>query len=149
MIRLTVRPGATLGLPVSPLELRRLAERVLAALGLEEARLDLLLVDDREIAGLNRAFLGLPGPTNVLSFPAGQGEGGKSDGEGLGGIALSADTLLREAALYGQDPAEHLVRLLAHGVLHLAGHDHGEIMDSLTEVAIEAARAGETGGRDR
>jgi probable rRNA maturation factor len=146
MIRLTVRTGASLGLPVSPLELRRLAGRVLAVLGLEDADLELLLVDDREIAGLNRAFLGLAGPTNVLSFPAGDGPAAKAaggEGESLGSVALSADTLLREAELYGQDPAGHLVRLLAHGILHLAGHEHGEVMEALTEAAIEAACGGE------
>ena len=57
----------------------------------------------------------------------------------LGGIALSVDTLVREVFLYGQDPAEHLSRLLAHALLHLSGLDHSPEMDALTEAAVTAA----------
>ncbi|MDO9632355.1 MAG: rRNA maturation RNAse YbeY, partial [Humidesulfovibrio sp.] len=40
----------------------------------------------------------------------------------------------------GQDPARHLARLLAHGVLHLCGHDHGPDMEALTDLAVDAVR---------
>ena len=45
----------------------------------------------------------------------------------------------REAFLSGQPPGLHMARLLAHGFLHLAGLDHGPLMESLTESAAEAA----------
>ncbi|WP_459933878.1 rRNA maturation RNase YbeY [Fundidesulfovibrio butyratiphilus] len=111
--------------------------RLLGALGLEGASVELRLVDDAAMARLNRDFLGLPGPTNVLSFPAEDAR----DPAFLGEIALSVDTLLRESRLYGQPPEEHLARLLAHGLLHLAGHDHGPVMDELTDMAVEAMRS--------
>jgi len=53
-------------------------------------------------------------------------------------MAISADTVAREAFLYGQAPTRHLVRLLAHGFLHLAGLDHGPVMEALTEAAVTA-----------
>ena len=80
----------------------------------------LALVTDREMASLNRASMNVPGPTNILSFP---------DGEGTAELALDVAQLLREAILYGQTPMEHLVRLLAHGLAHVCGLDHGEQMD--------------------
>ena len=79
----------------------------------------LALVTDREMAGLNRSAMGVPGPTNILSFP---------DGEGTAELALDVAQLLREAILYGQTPVEHLVHLLAHGLAHVCGLDHGEHM---------------------
>nr|WP_147821098.1 rRNA maturation RNase YbeY [Salidesulfovibrio onnuriiensis] len=131
--------------PVFPLsfhELQDVIARILEALGYDDAALTLKLVDDVEIARLNSEFLGCFGPTNVLSFPAREQEGEDGDGY-LGEIALSVDTLAREVDLYGQDPVEHLVRLLAHAILHLAGFDHGEVMDSLTETAVDAFRDGD------
>lgn len=118
-------------LPLARRELEALLERLMAILGLS-GDLTLALVDDRAMAELNLRHLGCSGPTNVLAFP-GEGEGS------LGEIALSPAVCLREARLYGQDPALHLARLLAHALLHLAGLDHGPEMEALTESA--AARA--------
>jgi probable rRNA maturation factor len=41
----------------------------------------------------------------------------------LGDIALSRDTLQRQAAEAGHSPARELAYLLSHGVLHLVGYD--------------------------
>ncbi len=122
-------------LPVSRGELRHLLADSLAALGLGGKTVGLRVVSDPEMAELNARFLGLPGPTNVLSFPA--DDPGQPDY--LGDIALGAETVAREAFLYGQDPARHLARMLCHGILHLAGLDHGPEMFHLTERAVDAA----------
>lgn len=130
--------------PLSRRELLPLCEGILQALGLEGSHFALKLVDDGEVARLNAEFLGCTGPTNVLSFPAVEytvdtEDEALPDDEGyLGEIALSVDTLAREVRLYGQEPREHLVRLLAHAVLHLAGYDHGEEMEDLTDLAVGA-----------
>jgi len=121
-------------LPLSRGELTTLTEAILESLDLAGQTFDLRLVADGEMATLNRAYLGLPGPTNVLSFPAEDPE----RPEYLGEMAVSADTVMREAFLYGQDPVAHLTRLLAHGFLHLSGLDHGPLMEALTETAVSA-----------
>lgn len=136
--------------PLSRQELVRVVEVILGSLGLDGASLELTLVDDREIARLNTEFMGCTGPTNILSFPASERSGPDSGpGSGpdsgttagyLGELALSVDTLAREAHLYGQPPLVHLARLLAHGILHLAGHDHGGEMDTLTETAVDVVQ---------
>ena len=59
----------------------------------------------------------------------------------LGELALSLDAVRREAFLYGQPAGLHMARLLAHGFLHLAGLDHGPLMESLTESAAAEAAA--------
>ncbi len=118
---------------VSRRELIRDLELILERFGLAGFGLDLLLTDDRTITALNRRFLGLAGPTNVLGFP----EVEPSSEKRLGQICLSADTLFREARLYAQDPAAHLIRLLSHGVLHLAGYAHGPRMQEMTDLGLQ------------
>ena len=122
--------------PLSGAELMDIFEGLAAAFGLEEWELSLRLVDDREMTELNGSFMGCLGPTNILSFPGGEGDW-------LGDLVLSVDTLARETRLYNQDPREYTVRLLAHGLLHLMGHDHGPMMDDLTDLAVASVRPGQ------
>ncbi len=143
-VTLSIQKGLRLppAFPVSRREIMALSRDLLDVLGLSGGSFDLHLVGDADMARRNAEFMGCVGPTNVLSFPAGeQGVAGEEDEAGqepwLGELVLSVDTLEREAFLYGQPPREHLVRLLAHGVLHLAGHDHGELMEALTEQAVD------------
>lgn len=95
---------------------------------------DLYLITDARMARANGRHLGCTGPTNVLSFPGACGMAGT--------LLLSLDTLERECLLYGQEPVEHLLRLLAHGLGHLAGLDHGPEMEALCAACEDAARAG-------
>ncbi len=95
-------------------------------------RLEIIFSDDLEISSANNFFLNYAGPTNVLSFPDKQGNAGY--------LILSLDALVRECHLYGQPPAEHFLRLLAHGLCHLAGMEHGTLMDRLCDSCIKAAR---------
>lgn len=127
------------GFPLSRHELIDVMRVILDAIGLAGSSLAVKLVDDREIARLNAEFMGCFGPTNVLSFPADQGEDTVDTDEDnfLGELALSVDALARETSLYGQSPVGHLARLLAHGTLHLAGYDHGDTMYDLTDAAVD------------
>lgn len=130
-VRFEESPGP--GFPPDKKDLAALAENLLVFLGLPDAGVDLAVIGDRRMEELNRAHLGLPGPTNVLSFPD---DAGDDDPAFLGSVALSHETLARECFLYGQPPRVHLVRLLAHAFLHLAGLDHGPEMEGLTDAAV-------------
>lgn len=88
----------------------------------EELPVQLIVAGDGDIAAVNLRNLGCSGPTNILSFPGEEGE--------LGTLFLSADTLERESVLYGQDVTVHARRLLAHGMGHITGFDHGPEMDA-------------------
>ena len=92
---------------------------------------ELHLLNDAAISAANRRCLGCTGPTNVLSFPGGS--------DAPGSLLFSLDTLRRECLLYGQEPAEHALRLLAHGMAHLCGLDHGEQMDMVSQIFMDAA----------
>jgi len=90
------------------------AGRVLRLLGSEAA---VVLADDRTVRRLNARFRGRDTPTNVLTFsPAGPGLPGE--------MVLALGTVRREAESAGRRPHHHLAHLVAHGALHLEGHDH-------------------------
>jgi len=88
-------------------------------MGRQLGDVSILLCGDERIAELNRRYRGIDRPTDVLSFP--RGEKGALSGD----IAISLETLARNAAAYGVSRDEELKRLAIHGLLHLAGMDHG------------------------
>ena len=88
--------------------------------------LEVKLTKDAEIEKLNKDFLKLEGPTNVLSFPG-------DEQDFLGSICVSIDAIKREADLYMQDPKEYFYRMIIHGVLHLCGFEHGDVMYNTTD----------------
>ncbi len=136
-VRVNQRQGAGAMLPLPLPEVRALLGVMRAAVPADAApaavlrQVELQVVRDGVIAAANRRYMGSAGPTNVLSFPGGEDMAGM--------LVLSADTVQREALLYGQEPAEHCVRLLAHGMGHLLGYDHGPEMDALCGIMETAA----------
>ena len=91
------------------------------------------LSSDADVEVLNRQFRGKPKPTNVLSFPAGEGA---PDGF-IGDVILAAETVRREADEQGVPLAHHVQHLVVHGILHLFGYDHISTADAERMEAIE------------
>ena len=112
---------------------RRLASFCAGALreaGAGSWELSVLLCDDRRMTELNSRYRGKNRPTDVLSFPRdehGRGAGFPALGGGhlAGDIAISLDTMRRNAREMGSTEGEELKRLIVHGILHCAGMDHG------------------------
>lgn len=102
----------------------RLASHALRELGLDRGEVAVLLVGDRRIHELNRRWRGVDRPTDVLSFSQREGEGGELHPELLGDVVVSVPTAVRQAGAAGISLAEELDRLVLHGLLHLAGHEH-------------------------
>ena len=48
--------------------LERVVRRAVVAIGAEAGEITVLVVDDRRIAALHDRWLGIPGPTDVLTF---------------------------------------------------------------------------------
>lgn len=95
---------------------RRAAAAALAEAGSDGA-VTVLLTGDRAVKRLNGDHRGKAKPTNVLSFPP-------IHPDLPGDVALALGTVRREARAAGRSVMAHLSHLVAHGVLHLAGHDH-------------------------
>lgn len=89
-------------------------------------------VSENEIRMLNRAYRGKDQATDVLSFEAPHSPRAKRGAEPfltmrryeMGDLTVSASFAKREARRRGMAWREELMRLLAHGALHLAGEDH-------------------------
>jgi len=86
----------------------------------------LVLVGDERMRTLNRRFRGFDRATDVLSFPADNGDFPKDneDTDYLGDIVISVDTACRQARRRGSTLPRELCVLTLHGLLHLLGHDH-------------------------
>jgi len=128
-------------LPVSPVRLRRLAARVLAAVDRSDCDVDVTVVDDREIRRLNRRYLGVGSATDVLAFDLTLHAGAPASTPArveemkvgarmmhrraplLGEVVISGETAARQAARLGVPVGLELDLLLVHGLLHLAGYD--------------------------
>jgi len=121
------------------------AVRVLRAAGRTFAaevgggELSVLVVGDRAIRRLNRDWRRKDEATDVLSFehPGAPGL--------LGDVVISLDTARRQAKEGGRPLSQQLARLLAHGVLHLAGHDHLKPDEARRMAAAEVKLLGTVG----
>lgn len=97
----------------------RAARTTLRTQQVSDAEISITLLDDAEIGTLNAEFLSHDGPTDVISFPLyEQGE------DPVGDIYIGYEQALRQARTNEVGPAEELVRLAVHGVLHVLGYDH-------------------------
>jgi probable rRNA maturation factor len=81
--------------------------------------LSILLCGDARMRGLNREWMGLDVPTDVLSFPSGEKDF-------LGDLVIDVPYAARQARRRGHTLRRELQILLAHGLLHLLGYDHEE-----------------------
>jgi len=105
-----------------PAGLRRTAIQLFARrLQSEVARgaaFDTLITGDSELRRLNRDFRHKDYPTDVLSFPAGEGA------PHLGDLAISLGRARAQAREFGHTIEQEIQILMLHGLLHLLGHDH-------------------------
>ena len=94
------------------------------------SELTILLTDDTRIQELNRDYLGIDAPTDVLSFPASETDGSEIDPETgaryIGDIVISLPYAARSAGKAGHPLESEVQLLVVHGVLHLLGHDHAK-----------------------
>ncbi len=124
----------------------QLADEMLAALGLGAAELSVVLTHDAGIHRLNAEHRGEDRPTDVLAFPMDFGDvdvrepAAPGVGEPLlGDVVISVPMALRQARGAGHSLAVELRFLLAHGLLHLVGHDHRDAAEK-AEMDQETAR---------
>ena len=102
--------------------------------------LALAFVTDARMRRLNREFAGNDYVTDVLSFDAREDSGAFRMPLGdtvLGDIVIALPQAARQAREAGHPLAQELDLLLAHGVLHLLGYDHGMPADARRMEALQ------------
>jgi probable rRNA maturation factor len=122
VIHVEVNPSLQTNL--TPDMLERAALAVLAHQSVD-GDLTIVLTDDAQLHELNRDYLGIDAPTDVLSFPASE-----TDPENarryLGDILISVQRANEQARAAGHALAAEVQLLAVHGTLHLLGYDHAE-----------------------
>jgi len=112
------------GVPLSRRHARiaRFCEKALMNAGFTTWAVSILLCGDERMTALNSRYRRRREATDVLSFPEEEGRKGEPV---AGDLAISIDALRRNAAVFEVSENEEMKRLLVHGLLHLAGMDHG------------------------
>lgn len=103
-------------------------QKLAKELSFDGQEVSVLFCDDAIIQELNKNYRNIDSATDVLSFESGE-TFKDEDGVGwllAGDIAISVDTLKKNAVYFECDVDSELKRLLLHGFLHLNGYDHGE-----------------------
>lgn len=139
-------------------DLLRALEATLQAEGRPEGELTLVITGDTAVADLNRAYLGVDGPTDVLSFPAQEPADGLAASPAasfisapemanyLGDIIIALPYTRRQAAELGRSLRDELRLLAVHGALHLLGYDHAERAEATEMWARQDAILAGVGG---
>ena len=103
--------------------LEQSAGLLLRRLKLEKAHVNIVIVGEQTIAKLNHRYRKKNKPTDVLSFPI-DAKATKPLPWVLGEIYICRAVAKRQALALGVRLVDQLVRLVAHGMVHLSGLDH-------------------------
>lgn len=90
-----------------------------------DSELTIVLTDDARLKELNRHYLGIDAPTDVLSFPASETDP-ETGARYIGDILISIPRAKSQATAAGHPLESEVQLLVVHGVLHLLGHDHAD-----------------------
>lgn len=99
--------------------LKGVAKKVIKEENRVMEELSIVLVGEGEIKNLNKKYRNIDRPTDVLSF-----------GEGVNEIVICPEIVEENAKMHNTSFEKEMVRMLIHSVLHILGHDHGEIMEN-------------------
>lgn len=109
---------------LAPESLERAAQAVLAHQS-ADGDMSIVLTDDAQLQKLNRDYLGIDAPTDVLSFPASETDP-ESGRRYLGDVLISVPRAEEQARVAGHGLEAEAQLLVVHGTLHLLGYDHAE-----------------------
>ncbi len=105
--------------------LRHTVEYALNFENVENAIMNIIIIDNEKIHQINKEYRGIDRPTDVISFAL---EDDKTfvnmNFRVLGDIYISIDKVHEQARCYGHSELRELSFLAVHGILHLLGYDH-------------------------
>ncbi len=115
---LSIFPGRFAVSSLLKRKIRKLQEKIVTG-ERKKLKVNLILIGDAQMRTLNRDFRRKDKTTDVLSFPL-ETDGNTIEGE----IYISYPQAKRQAPLFDNRLEGEILRLAAHGLLHLAGYDH-------------------------
>ena len=104
----------------------------------ESRFLSVVLTTDENIHEYNREYRSVDRPTDVLSFPADEGDDLLAPPDGfLGDIMISIPRAREQAKALGHSTEREILFLTVHGVLHLLGYDHMRQEDEQIMITVQ------------
>ncbi len=89
----------------------------------DQVAVTIVVTGDDCIQSLNRQFMGIDAPTDVLAFPSGEIDPDLQMAY-LGDVVISYPRAQAQSARGGHSLQQELELLTVHGILHLLGYDH-------------------------
>lgn len=96
---------------------------IMKDLQVEDALVDIIIVDNEEIKKINKEYRNIDNVTDVISFALEDVEF-KTPFRILGDIYISYEKVKEQALKYEHSEKRELYFLATHGLLHLLGYDH-------------------------
>lgn len=122
-----------------PLSIKKIAAIAMTAARFEKkirGQVEISIIGDKRMRRLNREARGLDRPTDVLSFAWAEGQRA-GDLHLLGEVYLNYAQIKRQAKRFHVPPTEEAIRMIAHGLLHLVGHNHHEAREANQMFAVQ------------
>jgi probable rRNA maturation factor len=136
MIHIQIADGTTYPFDTALLE-RAVQGALQFTQAAEDAELTVVISTDEQLQQLNREFLGIDAPTDVLAFPADFADP-DSQQPYLGDVIISLPRALEQSAANLNGAQSELLLLAVHGTLHLLGYDHATEEDQADMWAAQA-----------
>lgn len=93
----------------------------------KNSEIAIVFADEPTMSQLHQEWMGLEGPTDVLSFPMDELRPGDADNLSLGmlgDIVICSQVASEHAQIGGHTFEDEIALLVTHGILHLLGFDH-------------------------
>lgn len=97
----------------------------------KEYDLSVVIVSREKIQALNKQYRNIDAPTDILSFPL-----SKTEGE----IFINPEETEKMAPDFDRSYENFFAYLFIHGLVHLAGYDHGSTMENIEKKYCEYFR---------
>lgn len=108
---------------ISEKDVLKAVQNTLLKLKIKNKDISVSFVGEKLITSLNRKYRKKNKPTDVLSFSAQEGFGVVDDSD-WGDIFICVPVVEKQAKKQKISFKEECLRMVIHGVLHLAGYDH-------------------------
>ena len=110
---------------------QKFVARVLKTSGISQYAVNIVFINDEKMFKLNEKFKKRKSSTDVLSFNLSDGYSDIVEGE----VYISLERAKEQSSDYNVPYQEEIIRLVTHGLLHLAGRTHNsdEEYQSMTE----------------
>lgn len=108
-------------LPLSKVQIKKLAGKVLSVLKEKNSKVCIFFVSDAKMRKMNLRYRKIDRPTDCLAFPMREGFGGKIHREILGDIVISVDTAKTNSRYFNSTVKKEISLYIIHGILHLLG----------------------------